>query len=98
MAHIHMGAAGVMGPVVVPFTPVINFTSFNTVGFANGVVSVDPMLAANITANPAGYYVNLHSVTYPNGKENGCVSHVAGFYGRFYDCCVCVSFWVYMWV
>ena len=68
MAHIHMGALGVMGNVVVPFTPAINFTNFDTTGFAYGAVQVDPMLAANITANPAGYYVNVHSVTYPNGK------------------------------
>lgn len=68
MGHIHMGAAGVSGPVVVAFTSFINFTNFNTVGFATGVVPVDAMLAANITAKPAEYYVNLHSVTYPNGE------------------------------
>lgn len=69
MAHIHMGAAGVSGNVVVAFTPAINFTNFDSTGFAYGAVVVDPILAANITANPAGFYVNVHSVTYPNGRQ-----------------------------
>lgn len=78
MAHIHMGAAGVNGPVVVPFTPAINFTNFDATAFAYGAVLVDPMLAANITANPAGFYVNVHSVTYPNGVIRGQLSSKAG--------------------
>lgn len=67
-AHIHEGGVGVSGNVVVAFTPAINFTEFNTTGFATGNVDVDPMVLANIAANPTGYYVNVHSATYPNGR------------------------------
>ena len=67
------------GNVVVPLTVAINFKSFNMTGFASGSVNVTYMLAAKIRANPAGYYANVHTVTYPNGRENGPPPHVADF-------------------
>jgi hypothetical protein len=56
-AHIHIGDEGVAGPVRQPlaFTP----------GAENGVIGsgsfTNPALLAAIRANPADYYVNVHS-------------------------------------
>src|ERR687886_71901 len=54
-AHIHKGAPGVAGPIVVPFTaPDAN-------GKANGCVNADKALVQAIGASPADYYVNVHT-------------------------------------
>lgn len=57
MAHIHQGAAGATGPVVVPLTP-------PTQGSSSGCVTIGRRLLARLARNPAGYYVNVH--TTPN--------------------------------
>jgi hypothetical protein len=64
-AHIHVGAAGVSGPVVVPFD------APNADGLVNGCTTIDPALAAAILANPSGYYVNVHTAAYPGGVVRG---------------------------
>ena len=53
-AHIHQGMAGENGPVVVPFDAPAD-------GLASGCVAVEDALLHAIVANPAGYYVNIHS-------------------------------------
>jgi hypothetical protein len=64
-SHIHKGAAGVAGPVVVPFAPLPN-------GSASGCTfGVDPGLINDILANPANYYVNVHNAPYPAGAIRG---------------------------
>ena len=65
-AHIHKGAAGTNGPVVVPF-PVAPDAS----GKASGTATVDAALIADIRANPQNYYVNVHNTDYPNGAMRG---------------------------
>jgi CHRD domain len=60
-AHIHKGAAGVSGPVVVPFTPP------GADGSSSGCVMVAASLIDDILANPAGYYVNVHTKEHPGG-------------------------------
>jgi hypothetical protein len=60
-AHIHKGGAGVNGPVVVPFTaPGAN-------GNSSGCATASASLIADILANPAGYYVNVHTKEHPAG-------------------------------
>lgn len=67
-AHIHVGAAGVPGPVVVPLAP-------PTSGESSGCVSgVDPELIKAIRQNPEGYYVNVHNVDFPAGALRGQLS------------------------
>ena len=66
-AHIHQGAVGVPGPVVVALVP-------PTDGFSSDCVSVSSTLIANIVSNPAGYYVNVHNTPFPGGAVRGQLS------------------------
>jgi hypothetical protein len=60
-AHIHKGAAGTNGNVVVPLTaPGANGTS-------DGCVTADASLINDILANLSGYYVNVHTKEHPAG-------------------------------
>ena len=62
-AHIHVGAAGIAGPVVVGLEPP------NTTGTASGCVTVQRTLVATILANPGGHYVNVHTSDFPDGAQ-----------------------------
>lgn len=65
-AHIHRGAAGEGGDVVVPF----DFAPDAT-GNAVSCVVVDAALLAEIAQNPAGFYVNVHTTDFPDGAVRG---------------------------
>jgi CHRD domain len=67
-AHIHVGSAGVAGPVVVPlFAGAIAGTAS-----ASACVSgVDADLIKAIRQDPANYYVNIHSDVFPAGAIRG---------------------------
>src|SRR5581483_1874540 len=60
-AHIHKGGAGTNGPVVVPFT------APGADGNSSGCVASTAALVDDILANPAGYYVNVHTKEQPAG-------------------------------
>ncbi len=60
-SHIHRGAAGVAGPVVIPLA-----SSFPN-NFASGVATANEDLIDEIRRNPAGFYVNVHTADFPNG-------------------------------
>jgi hypothetical protein len=60
MAHIHRGAAQVAGPpVVVLANPAQNIS--------DTCQPVAPALISEIVANPAGFYVNVHTKEHPSG-------------------------------
>ncbi len=63
-AHIHAGAAGIAGPVVVGLTPPSGGTS-------TGCATVDRELAKAIAKDPSAYYVNVHNAEYPAGALRG---------------------------
>jgi len=63
LAHIHVGTADVNGPVVVDFNEPVNGL--------NGCVQSDPALIKEIRTNPAGYYVNVHTVDHTGGAARG---------------------------
>jgi hypothetical protein len=65
-AHIHVGAAGEMGPVVEPLV----LTGLNSGLVAEGTAT-DEALAAAILADPANYYVNVHTTVCPDGAVRG---------------------------
>lgn len=66
-AHIHKGAAGVSGPVVVPFPNPPQAQGSIQVG----CVTADSAIVKNIADDPAGYYVNVHTSDFPNGAVRG---------------------------
>jgi hypothetical protein len=63
-AHIHLGAVGVAGPVVVPLAP-------PTGGSSSGCVEVSRELALAILTSPSDYYVNVHNAEFPAGAVRG---------------------------
>ena len=63
LAHIHQGAAGTNGPIVVDFMEPVNGL--------NGCVHADAALIKAIRQNPAGYYVNVHTTMFPAGEVRG---------------------------
>jgi CHRD domain len=67
-AHVHVGAAGVNGPIVVPLTPP------DATGMSEGCVNVSRTLVGQILANPAGYYANVHTTDFPGGAIRGQLS------------------------
>lgn len=64
MAHIHKGAAGIAGGVVVALTAPADGTS-------QGCAPVAADAMADILAHPADYYVNVHSAAFPKGAMRG---------------------------
>jgi hypothetical protein len=60
-AHIHRGTASQNGPVVVPFDPP------NASGKSTGCTAASQALIDEIVANPAGFYVNVHTREHPAG-------------------------------
>lgn len=64
-AHIHVGDAGVAGPVVVGLTPP------GSDGTSTGCATVERDLAKAIGKDPWSYYVNVHTPTYPAGALRG---------------------------
>jgi hypothetical protein len=63
-AHIHRGAKGVNGGVVVPLMAPVDGKSF-------GCVSVDDALAKDLAQNPQNYYFNIHTKANPGGEVRG---------------------------
>jgi len=69
-AHIHVidptSPTGLTGPIVV---------HFERTGLNNGLVAVgtttNPLVAAAILADPANYYVNVHTTACPTGTVRG---------------------------
>jgi hypothetical protein len=73
-AHIHPGAAGVVGPVIIS-TGITNASnvklSDGIIEFTSPTVAVDPALMQQIINNPSGFYFNVHSPLNPGGFSRG---------------------------
>lgn len=81
--HIHIGAAGVNGGIDVVFFEqlapgstdhYVHQVPTSAVGVTGSVKGVDPAVLAAIAADPAGFYVNLHTDDYPAGAVRGQLS------------------------
>jgi hypothetical protein len=74
-AHIHKGAAGINGPIVVHLEPP------NAQGVSTGCTHTPRAVIVAIMQHPADYYVNVHNKPYPEGAVRGqiavCTSHVS---------------------
>jgi hypothetical protein len=64
-AHIHQGAVGEAGDVVVPLTPP------DESGFSSGCAEVSREVALDILKNPENYYINVHTTDFPKGAIRG---------------------------
>ena len=78
-AHIHPGAAGANGNVLVPTTlsttaPMILADGTGNLIAGNVIISRDNTAA--IMANPAGYYFNMHTPLNPTGAIRGQLTRV----------------------
>ena len=75
MAHIHKGAAGANGDVVVNF-----FANESPLDASSksGCVQAKAAVVKGLAANPANYYVNLHSPEFPKGAIRGQTALVSG--------------------
>jgi hypothetical protein len=62
MGHIHVGAVGVSGPVVFPFSNLMSPFSYTS-------PALDATQEADLLANK--YYVNLHTDAFPAGEIRG---------------------------
>jgi hypothetical protein len=63
-AHIHRGSTTA---IVVPL-------SAPTTGTSSGCVTVDKGLLREIVGNPGGFYVNVHTMAFPNGQVQGALT------------------------
>ena len=67
-AHIHVGAADIAGPIVVPLFS----GSFSGTDTASGCVeNVSEDLIKAIRHDPAAFYANVHSTVFPAGAVRG---------------------------
>jgi hypothetical protein len=83
-AHIHAGAAGVNGPVVVLFFDVPELAGAptaalpDTIAAAGGCVGdQDPALLRDIRRHPADYYANVHNLDFVPGAIRGQLRRLA---------------------
>jgi hypothetical protein len=66
-AHIHEGAAGVVGVV-----PVVDLGALDAEGSAQGCVTgVERKLIKAIRKHPAQFYVDVHTTEFPDGAVRG---------------------------
>jgi CHRD domain len=65
-AHVHVGPRHVAGPVVIPLD-VDGVPGPDMVG----CTTISAELAAAISANPGGYYANVHNADFPAGAIRG---------------------------
>jgi hypothetical protein len=64
-AHIHRGAAGATGPILV------QFAAPGPQGTSRGCSAASRGLVAQLLANPARFYVNVHTTDFPAGAIRG---------------------------
>ena len=68
-AHIHTGAAGVAGPILVTLTGS---------GQLSGTATATQEQVNAVLANPAGFYVNVHNAEFTNGAVRGQLASPSG--------------------
>jgi hypothetical protein len=70
-AHVHPGAAGTSGSVLISSGASGLMPASGTVTFTSASITVSPSDAQSIIANPAGFYFNVHTGANPGGAARG---------------------------
>jgi hypothetical protein len=70
-AHIHKGAAGTNGPVVVNLAAPADGNAADCLTEGEAGKFVSGQTVADILANPEDYYVNVHNAEFPGGAIRG---------------------------
>jgi hypothetical protein len=74
-AHIHQGAKGQTGDIVVP----MDQSSFNLPRpTSSGCEPITSSLSMDLMQNPSNYYVNVHNKPYPDGAIRGQLRMMKG--------------------
>jgi len=73
--HIHEGAAGVAGPVVINL---IGLGGTFVGGTMTGTFPVASDVALRMVQNPGNFYVNVHTTAFPAGAVRGQLAFVSG--------------------
>jgi hypothetical protein len=78
-AHIHLGAAGTNGGVVVDLAILTadNTVTGNSTLYSDCIEGLDATLLTLIKENRAGYYLNVHTAAFPDGAIRGQLGKVA---------------------
>ena len=71
LMHIHEGAAGVNGLIVVDLVPPEIPPETGDPGAVAGCIAADATVLTRIRQNPSGFYVNVHTAAFPNGAIRG---------------------------
>ena len=74
-AHIHEGAAGTNGPVVVNLAAPADGNAADCLTEGEAGKFVGDQTVAEILANPGDYYVNVHNAEYPGGAIRGQLTY-----------------------
>lgn len=73
LTHIHKGAVGANGPVVIDFDPQ------SKSALSKCVTPASPATIGELLADPAGFYFNVHTTGFPSGAVRGnFVAHAPG--------------------
>lgn len=71
LAHIHTGATGVAGGIIVPFIPGANVPTVNGAASFTQTDTVTGDVLTSLMNNPSGFYFNVHTVQNPAGVMRG---------------------------
>ena len=74
-AHIHEGPAGTNGPIVVNLAAPADGNAADCLTEGEAGKFVGDQTVAEILANPANYYVNVHNAEYPGGAIRGQLTY-----------------------
>ncbi|MGH7163205.1 MAG: CHRD domain-containing protein [Planctomycetota bacterium] len=70
-AHVHVGHAGVIGAILIDLMAGADFTRNPASESAEGAIAFSQALLTRMMSDPAGFYVNVHTLAAPDGLARG---------------------------